>query len=269
MIVLLKCDLISKKHTIYKSSMSSWGASTKTQMKKKPDGYFFQPNVNQEICNLWNEFFDICLYAKTKQKSVFIQENNLEPGFKCLQHIFRAPFNVEFVDLPNPYYTPIEKENIKINISHSEQRTFAKEIFAIRNDVKETLQLLNTGLPEKFDVGVSIDPITHLPISDYISLLHKLTKGAELHIFIMSTYPKGIEEFKNIVEEYQLPWHLYHSDLQAKKSSSKKVNLFEYLSEVENMKHARIILCGASTPLGKYLYRTCDYIDNFIGIEPK
>jgi hypothetical protein len=244
--------------------MSSWGASTKIQMKKKPDGYFFQPNINQDICLVWNEYFDACAFAKSKGKTLFIQENILESGFKSLQSIFKAPFDVEFVDLPNPYYMSLQKESKLFSIN--EQRTLAKDIFTLRNDVKETLHILNSDLPSQFDVGIYIDPINHLPINDYIFLLHKLTKGAELHIFIMS---KGVDEFKKAIVELQLPWVLYHSDLSAKKSSSKKVNVIEFLSEVENMKHARIVICGASTPLGKFLYRTCDYIDNFIGVEPK
>jgi len=245
--------------------MSSWGASTKTQMKKKPDGYFFQPTL-QDICSYFNDYFEACDYAKQKHKSLFVQETNLEPGYKVLQQTFRAPPFVEFVDLPNPYYMPLPNERK----SNSENpREFAKEVFSLRNDVQSTLQILNASLPSTFDVGIYIDPIKHLPTDHYISLLHKLTKGAELHIFIMSINVKAVEEFREAITQYQLPWVLYHCDLQVPKTTSKKIKTIEFLAELEIMKHARIVVCGASTPIGKFLYRTCDYVDNFIGVEPK
>ncbi len=247
--------------------MSSWGASTKSQMKKKPDGYFFQPSVTQDICTIWNLYFEKWLFAIQKQKSFFVMETALEPGYKVIQHTYRTGHGVEFVDLPNPYYTSSDSIG-KPTLSIQEQRTFAKDVFTLRKDVDETLKILNSSLPSTFDVGIYIDPVKHLPTDHYISLLHKLTKGAELHIFLMSSYPTAVKEFQKAVEDYQLPWTLYHSELDMPKSKSKKVNTIEFLSEIENMKHARILICGASTPLGQFLYRTCDHIDNFIGIEP-
>jgi hypothetical protein len=247
--------------------MSSWGASAKTQMKKKPDGYFFQPSIAQDICILWNTYFEKWLFAIQKQKTLYVMESVLEPGFKLLQNTFRTGYGIEFVDLPNPYYINLESTP-KPTESILEQRRLAKDIFTLRKDVEETLKIVNSNLPEKFDVGIYIDPIKHLPTNDYISLLHKLTKGAELHIFIMSSYSKAVKEFEEAIRQYELPWTLYHSELDMPKSKSKKVNTIEFLSEVENMKHARIVICGASTPLGQFLYRTCDHIDNFIGIEP-
>jgi hypothetical protein len=247
--------------------MSSWGAPAKTQMKKKPDGYFFQPSVTQDICTVWNQYLEKWLFAIQKQKTLFVMESALEPGFKVLQNIFRAGQGVEFVDLPNPYYINLESTP-NPTVSIQEQRHLAKDIFTLRKDVEQTLKIVNSNLPEKFDVGIYIDPIKHLPTEHYISLLHGLTKGAELHIFIMSSYPTAVKEFQKGIQTYELPWTLYHSELDTPKSKSKKVNTIEFLSEVENMKHARIVICGTSTPLGQYLYRTCDYIDNFIGIEP-
>jgi hypothetical protein len=194
-------------------------------------------------------------------------ETPLEANFKLLQNTFRAGHGVEFVDLPNPFYLSFDATT-KPSISIQEQRAFAKDIFTLRKDVDETLKILNSSLPSTFDVGIYIDPVKHLPTDHYISLLHKLTKGAELHIFLMSSYPTAVKEFQKAVEDYQLPWTLYHSELDMPKSKSKKVQVIEFLSEVENMKHARIVICGASTPLGQFLYRTCDYVDNFIGIEP-
>jgi hypothetical protein len=246
--------------------MSSWGASAKTPLKKKPDGYFFQPS-NPDICSLLNEYFEKCLFVKQKNKTLYLQENSLESGFKLIQNIFMRPEFVEYVDMPNPYYTSFDKTVINVTGDLEFQRNFATNLFVLRNDMRNTIQVLHEGLPDKFDVGVYIDSTKSLPIDNYISLLHKLTKGIPLQIFIMSNNPKAIKEFQDAIVRYQLPWNLYHTG-EGKQTLSKKVQAIELLSEIEIMKHARIVICGASTSMGKFLYRICDHVDNFLGIEP-
>jgi hypothetical protein len=246
--------------------MSSWGANPKAPLKKKPDGYFFQPQTAQDYCMLFNEYFEKALYVRQKKKSLFVQEPLFDTNFKLLQNTFARPEFVEFVDLPNPYYTQFEKD-VSFVSDPDFERSFAANLFVLRKDVQNTIQILQESLPTKFDVGIYIDTVKCLPINHYISLLHKLTKGAELHIFIMSNNPKAIGEFQNAIQTYQLPWNLYHSEIGTK-MLAKKIQYFEFLSELEYMKHARIVLCGRSTPIGKFLYRTCDYIDNFLGVEP-
>ncbi len=246
--------------------MSSWGQTSKAPLKKKPDGYFFQPS-DPNLCSLLNEYFEKCLFIRQKNKTLFLQEKAIEPGFKLIQNTFMRPEFVEYVDMPNPYYTSFDKVVLNTSDDKQFQRSFAANLFVLRNDMKQTIQLLHEGLPERFDVGVYIDSEKSLPIDNYVALLHKLTKGISLEIFIMSNNPKAIREFQNAILTYQLPWNLYHSG-DGKQTQGKKVQLIETLSEIEIMKHARIVICGASTQMGKFLYRVCDHVDNFIGIEP-
>jgi hypothetical protein len=248
--------------------MSSWGANPKAPLKKKPDGYFFQPSSQPDICSLYNEYFDKCFFVKQKNKTLFLQEPLLDTNFKLLQNTFARPDFVEFVDIPNPYYTSFDKVTFEPIEDLVLQRSFAAHLFVLRNDIRNTIALINDEISFKFDVGIYIDAVKCLPTDHYISLLHKLTKGAELNIFIMSNNPKAIHEIKTSIQTYELPWNLYHSDISQTRKTSKKIQYIEFLSELEYMKHARILMCGKSTSVGTFLYRICDHIDNFIGIEP-
>jgi hypothetical protein len=266
--------------------MTSWIKAVPRKVPAKLNDYIFQ-TTEAGFCSQFNQFFYSYLYVKSLGNKLRVSDklSPLGPDINFLK--------LTFEDIPGVEYTDtVSSKKISFNQflsyrTNEELRTAAKKFFKFKPAILEEIKKREIPLTQ-YDIGIHIrsgDKITTgemkaVPLQSYIEVIRSFQKQIakpRITIFVMTDNYEMLEQLKANADTSwsitTLPSNSFYAkghvqgDFNLLPRKTKEDMYYSFLTELSIMKRTPYIICTFSSNIGRFLYLTCDFVDNIKSLD--